>query len=129
MLTFIMNQRYLASRSMANFRNLLKKAIYFLAIFCFEFCKSDKNMTVREKVAERITSFREKKMRECNVSLFNEAEKIVDSILLSEAMMELNDSLIRLRPIKPSKPDPLQPLDSLLVAPIFKSASPSSKNQ
>jgi hypothetical protein len=105
-----------------NSGNLLKKFLFLLATYCIA-CGSDKEMKVNEKVAERLTAFREKKNAECRSELLAEAEKIVDSILLAEAKMELSDSLDRMRPAKPPKPAPLPPIDSLPVQPIFEPAS------
>ena len=105
-----------------NSGNLLKKFLFLLAINCIA-CESDKEKIVNEKVAERLTAFREKKNAECRSELLDEAEQIVDSLLLAEAKMELSDSLIRLRPAKPPKPTPLPPIDSLPVQPIFKPES------
>jgi hypothetical protein len=84
-------------------------------------CGPDNDVIIKEKVTERVTSFREKKNAECRVALLAEAEKIVDSLLLAEAKMELGDSL--LRPSKPAQPAPVLPIDSLPVLPIFEAAS------
>jgi hypothetical protein len=45
---------------------------------------------------------------------------IVDSLLLQEARLQLNDSLSRSKPTKPYKPLPVPPIDSEAVLPIFK---------
>lgn len=91
-------------------------------LFALNACGSDKEVIINQKVSERVNAFREKKKAECQFILLAEAEKIVDSLLLAEAMMELSDSLT-LRPAKPVKPAPLPPIDSLPVQPIFEPAS------
>lgn len=101
---------------------MLKKEIVLLAICCIS-CGHDKEKIIREKVKERVTTFREKKKVECRDALLVEAEKIVDSLLLAEAKMELSDSLVRMRPARPMRPAPLAPIDSLPVRPIFDPAS------
>ena len=83
-------------------------------------CGPDRAAIVQEKVAERVTTFREKKNAECREALLRDVEQIVDSLLLEEAKMELSDSLARMRPSKPFKPVPLPPIDSLPVKPLFK---------
>ncbi|HRI58508.1 MAG TPA: hypothetical protein PK228_02260 [Saprospiraceae bacterium] len=91
-------------------------------LFVLNACGSDKEVIINQKVSERVKAFREKKNVECQFSLLAEAEQIVDSLLLAEAKMELSDS-ITLRPVKPAKPAPLPPIDSLPVRPIFEPAS------
>lgn len=71
-------------------------------------------------MAERVAEFREKEILKCRESLLVEAGKTVDSLLLNEALSEVNDSLARLRPFKPVKPADIPPIDSASVKPIFK---------
>lgn len=89
-------------------------------------CGGDKESIVQEKVAERVTAFKEKKRAECRESLLLKAEKTVDSLLLTEAQQALNDSLSRLRPGRPFQPAPVPPIDSLSVKPIFEGIRPAS---
>lgn len=91
-----------------------------LLCVCATACGPDKEAIVREKVNERASVFRAKKIVECREALLKEAEQIVDSLLLEEALTELNDSLARLRPFKPAKPEPLPPIDSLPAKPLFR---------
>lgn len=92
-------------------------------------CGPDKQMVINEKVSERVNSFRAKKLKECQASLLQEAEKIADSLLLEEAERELNDSLIRMRPFKPVQPPPLLPIDTLKVSPLFFVPASSTQQQ
>lgn len=82
-------------------------------------CSSDKTDIIREKVAERVVAFRIKEQSKCRDGLLADAGHIVDSLLLTEAMADVSDSLSRLRPFKPVKPQPVPPIDSLRVKPIF----------
>ncbi|MBV6438978.1 MAG: hypothetical protein DYG98_20660 [Haliscomenobacteraceae bacterium CHB4] len=119
-----MGQKCLINHITVNSGNFLKKAFFLLAICCIS-CGRDNEKIINEKVKERVTAFREKKNTECREVLLAEAEKIVDSLLLSEARLELSDSLVRMRPARPARPAPLAPIDSLPVRPIFDPASPT----
>ncbi|MDO8365916.1 MAG: hypothetical protein Q7T20_03900 [Saprospiraceae bacterium] len=91
-------------------------------------CFGDKEAIVQEKVAERVIAFKEKKSAECLEALLQTAEQTVDSLLLMEAQNSLNDSLTRLRPGRPFQPQPIQPIDSLTVKPIFDGFGPASRS-
>lgn len=121
-------QKYLIRSFVVNSGNLLKKIIIFLAIFYIS-CGPDKDMIISNKVAEKIFSFKEKQAHECTYMLLAEAEKIVDSLLLAEAKLELSDSLLLARPLKPPKPAPIPAIDSLAIQPIFKQASSTQGNK
>ena len=86
-------------------------------------------MIIREKVAEKVQAFKDKKNRECRASMLAEAEQIADSLLLAEAKMEMEDSLVRFRPTRPVKPAQVPPIDSLTVQPVFKQASSTGKGK
>lgn len=83
-------------------------------------CSPNQERTVQIKVAEKIADFTKKKQLECRASLLYEAEKKVDSILLADAKAELMDSLNRTKPIPPSVPPTVQPIDTLEIKPIFE---------
>lgn len=85
-------------------------------------CGDPKAEIVEQKVSEAMRKLREKKTAECRATLLQEAEKIVDSLLLAEAQIDLADSLARARPQKPARPLPVPPIDSLQVKPIFEQA-------
>ena len=82
-------------------------------------CGPDREQLIRSKAAERSADFRRKKIAECEEGLRLKAEKIVDSLLLHEALDAVNDSLMRLRPFRPVQPPPLAPIDSSGISPIF----------
>lgn len=83
-------------------------------------CGPDEKTVVQQKVNARVVEFVKKKKEECRISLLEQAEKIVDSLLLAEAQLQLRDSLNRTRPFKPVEPLPVPPIDSAEVKPIFK---------
>lgn len=105
--------------------NWLIQFTILLSISCYVACQSDNQAIIDEKVEEHLSAFREKKNAECRFDLLAEAEKIVDSLLLAEAKMEMSDSLTR-RPFKPEKPAPVPPIDSLPILPIFPPDSPAN---
>lgn len=82
-------------------------------------CGSDKERIVAEKVAERVAEFRKRETEKCRQALLAEAEHLVDSLLLAEAMLEVSDSLRNRVPPRPIKPPLLPPWDSTPVRPIF----------
>ena len=96
--------------------------------FCFLFlgsCEGDKEAIVQTKVAERVNEFKLKKRSECRETLFQLAERTVDSLLLTDAQNALNDSLARLRPGRPFQPAVIPPIDSLKVKPLFDGNRPN----
>lgn len=82
-------------------------------------CGGSSERIVEEKVAERVAAFRKKKLQECRDNLLRLAEVRVDSLLMTEAVNAVNDSLARLRPAKPYKPTPIAPIDTVKVKPLF----------
>ncbi len=92
-----------------------------MAVLLFVSCGKDHTPLIQEKVAERVNEFRKREMERCRQDLLAEAERLVDSLLMAEAMAEIADSLRRLRPPRPVKPPLLPPLDSSAVEPIFES--------
>lgn len=82
-------------------------------------CQEDKSVVVRQKVEERVAEFREKQRMACRLSLYEKAGRMADSILIAEAKQEIQDSLGRLRPFRPSQPPDVPPVDTARVAPLF----------
>lgn len=89
------------------------------AILAISACSRNKERIIREKVAERVSDFRKKELAKCRTGLLVDAEKIVDSLLLYEALQEVNDSLRQKRPFRPLPPIAIPPIDSSAVKPIF----------
>jgi hypothetical protein len=98
-------------------------------LLCSVACGPGKEQIIAEKIAERVSDFRKKESLKCRTALLRDAESIVDSLLLEEARAGLGDSLAALRPFKPPKPALIPAIDSLSIAPIFKSASSTRGNQ
>ena len=71
-------------------------------------------------IAERVATFKQKETAKCREALLSTAEHIVDSLLLSEALLGVSDSLARSRPVKPVKPQAVPTIDSSPVEPLFK---------
>ncbi len=98
-------------------------------IFCLFFisfllaCDDRRDQIIAEKVAERVEKERSRKSADCRNQLLSSAGKIADSLLLEAAKMELQDSLFQNRPVRPTKPATVPPLDSAAVKPIFKENS------
>ncbi len=85
-------------------------------------CEGDTSPVVEEKVREQVDEFRKREIEKCRRVLMAEAEHVVDSLLLKEAMAAIEDSLRRQYPPKPVKPPLLPPFDSAAVRPIFDTA-------
>jgi hypothetical protein len=82
-------------------------------------CGPDKSELAEKAIRERVQNYRNKRMAECRAGLFQEAERIVDSLLLLQAQQEIRDSLSRTRPTAPGQPADVPPIDTLKVKPIF----------
>ncbi len=109
------------SRDSVFFSNRLTGLCLALGGLCFSAgCGPDKEEIIREKVAERVTTFKQKETAKCREALLSTAEHIVDSLLLSEALLGVSDSLARSRPVKPVKPQAVPTIDSSPVEPLFK---------
>lgn len=82
-------------------------------------CSQRKEQLVQQTVQQRVEEFRKKEIAKCRAELVTEAGRLVDSLLLHEALEEVQDSLHRLRPLKPIVPHAIPPIDSLHIQPIF----------
>ena len=83
-------------------------------------CGPDKETTIRAAVAERRATYISTALEQCRETMLQTAEKKVDSILLAEAQAAIRDSSMLSKPGKPLAPPPVLPIDSALVAPIFR---------
>jgi hypothetical protein len=94
--------------------------LLLFAVVCMFSCSRKKERLVQETVAQRVAAFREKETAKCRAELLVQAEQIVDSLLLHEALSDVQDSLKQLRPFKPVPPAVIAPIDSLKIKPIFE---------
>ncbi|MCB9316275.1 MAG: hypothetical protein H6569_09065 [Lewinellaceae bacterium] len=93
--------------------------LLLFATVCFS-CSRKKERLVQETVAQRVAEFRKKETAKCRAELLADAERVVDSLLLYEALSDVQDSLKQLRPFKPVPPPAIAPIDSLKIKPIFE---------
>lgn len=97
----------------------MRFVVSFLFLIACIGCRRDQSQQAAALIEQRVSAFKIKKQDECHKALLREAEKTVDSLLMAEAKIHLEDSLSRMRPVKPEQPPPVEPLDSLPVKPIF----------
>lgn len=83
-------------------------------------CRPDVEPVVRARVDEQVRLARKKAQQRCNETLYAEAERIADSILLYSSRPAWADSLAPGRPARPIPPPRLAPIDSAAVRPIFE---------
>lgn len=115
----------------------LKKIIFFSKMFFNSFiisslstsCNEAKTETIQAKIRERVEDYRQERQAQCRESLLQEAEKIVDSLLLAEATQEIQDSLNRNRPGRPVQPPDVPAIDSSPVLPLFQQPKPASSTR
>lgn len=103
-----------------SFLNFTFTCWLFLLITIAFSCSRKKEQLILETVEKRVADFTKKEKIKCREELLAEAEHIVDSLLLTEALSEVQDSLKQLRPAKPLPPDTILPIDSLKIKPIFE---------
>ena len=78
---------------------------------------------IRQKVEERITAFKESSIKRCHQKALEEADRLVDSILIARARKLLIQIDTISRPVIPPKPEmPEIPKvnDSIPIAPLLK---------
>ena len=82
-------------------------------------CGADKSALIRQEVETRTAAFVNRELAICRAQLLEDAGRMADSVLLSNAQAALRDSLSN-RPNRPLPPAPLEPLDSLPVEPLYR---------
>jgi len=125
-MSFVVNtrkksQKFAPDMTISLFRPAKRHLTIWLLSALFFACGKDKESIVQERVGERVSAFKKKKLLECQETLLQTAESMVDSMLLAMAQSELRDSLARSRPNRPLQPPAIPPIDSLDVRPIFDS--------
>ena len=101
-------------------RQTVLRLIVLFLFFCSAACSGRRERLVRETVAANVEEFRKKEQEKCRATLLAEAGQTVDSLLLYEALSEVNDSLAGRRPFRPARPGQIAPIDSAAVRPIFE---------
>jgi hypothetical protein len=96
---------------------------YFLfcllaAVLCHA-CEVDRSAELQVEINKRVDRARKQYQESCMTKTLQNAEKLADSLLISEAKLTVNDSLRNRMPYKPLQPAAVAPIDSLKVAPLF----------
>ena len=110
---------------MKRFLILLVSSIAFL--FFFSSFQEDGNIKevrqqlMDEEIERRLNEFRSKEIANCRKRAMKEAERVVDSILIANAINVRADNTAKPpKPQKPDKPEILKTKDSLPVEPLFE---------
>ncbi len=114
-------------QSEPNMKLLSIYSFLLLLLLVFTQCQDDKTALIAQKVQERVQEFRMKKKQECQQTLLLKAERMVDSLLLTEARQGLQDSLSRMRPFRPIQPPDVPAIDSSKIAPLFKDTDQNNR--
>ena len=105
-------------------KSMTKLVIYGLLAIGLVACKKASNAdVVAAAVAENVNSFRSNKLAECRMRVYEDASRVVDSLLLAEALQRImtrTDVTVPARPNKPGRPEVRSPLDTVAVKPFFK---------
>ena len=94
-----------------------------LAVGCSQASRGeiDVDQVIAEKVAERLTAFRQVQQRQCLDRAEVEAGRLADSILLERARLTRDTFGRPLRPSRPDQPAWQDLRDSLPLRPLFDS--------
>ncbi len=102
----------------------MKKQL-FLCAFCTYIigCANDeaaKETLVQKEIAVAVNAYREQRLKECRENIYEKANKIADSILITRARMLSPNGSIAPKPVKPVKPTLKEDLDSVEVKPLLQ---------
>jgi hypothetical protein len=78
---------------------------------------------IQETLKKKIANFKKVRRQRCLNDIYDEANIIVDSILLEEARQKRDTIGKPARPIKPEKPEIKTILDTLPIAPLLEKDS------
>lgn len=104
---------------------IIKKYIFLLLVICCISCKDDRNARavetlIQSSLEERLAEYERILMKKCQDEMLEEASRIVDSILITEARLS-RDTVNRPRkPPKPERPEVKTAIDSTPIAPFIK---------
>ena len=101
------------------------KKILFLNGLCLWLtgCAQDetaKEALVQKEIAVAVNAYREQRLKECRESIYEKANFIADSILITRAKMLSPNGSIAPKPVKPVKPTLKEDLDTVEVKPLFR---------
>ena len=82
-------------------------------------CERDRTEEINAEIQNRVARYAKQYTADCTQSTLDEAEKIVDSLMLEEARAAINDSLRNKAAARPAPPARLSPIDSAVVKPLF----------
>lgn len=87
---------------------------------CTEVRVGDPKVLMQKELERRIAEFNLEQMRSCKEEALYDAETYVDSVLFSEANVELLDSVSMIvKPAKPYRPDYIKDIDTSAITPFF----------
>jgi hypothetical protein len=75
---------------------------------------------VKQEVENRLASYKRILEQQCRDNILEEAGKLADSILISEARLKRDSLLKPPKPVKPEKPEIKQLKDSVNLYPLFR---------
>jgi len=103
----------------------MSSRIFLFILFCAVLapgCREEKHAPealIRSYVDEKLHEFENQRMEACRAVAFDNAAKIVDSLLIERARLEKDTLGKPPKPEKPLKPEIKTPLDSSSVKPLF----------
>jgi hypothetical protein len=93
--------------------------LFFLLILA-QACNLDRTAEVQEEITRRVERERKVYSEACRNKIMLSAEALADSLLLTEAKLQVNDSLRNRLPYKPLPPAEVAPIDTAVVKPLFE---------
>lgn len=87
---------------------------------CQKEAQIDRKTFIQQKVEERLADHRKIRIAACRDRYLQDATKLVDSLLIERARMEKDTIGKPPKPVKPTRPHLLSPLDSTPVKPLFE---------
>jgi hypothetical protein len=101
------------------------KKQFFLCACCTYIigCATDdaaKEALVQREIAVAVNAYREQRLKECRENIYEKANKIADSILITRAKLLSPNGSIAPKPVKPVKPTLKEDLDTVEVKPLLQ---------
>ena len=101
------------------------KKQFFLNTFCIFIIGCSNNEAAKEALVQKeitvaVNAYREQRLKECRENIYDKANKIADSILITRATLLSPNGSIAPKPVKPVKPTLKEDLDSVEVKPLLQ---------